>query len=158
MRKVSSRYIDDLAKKLANDGESIIRKAFQQANYDKGKTQNLHDSYGSVVYYDYKIYPNSKRFLSVLSTSSKYDPYTDQYITGRRAIEEFFGTYRPSDDGMQLVIVVAMFYGEIIEQGKQGGLGRKYKVIMHVGDDVMALANKIKGTRVQLIQNGRING
>lgn len=156
--KLSSRYADDLAKKLAKDGESIIKKAFEQANFDKGKTQNLHDSYGSAVYYNRKIYPNSKRFLSALATSSKYDPYDDQYITGRRAIQEFFGTYRPSTDDMQLVIAVAMFYGEIIEQGKQGGLGRKYKVIMHVGDDVIALANKIKGARVQLIQDGKING
>lgn len=151
-------YIDKLVNKLAEDGEKLIRQAYAQADYNKNKTQNLHDSYGSAVYYEHKLIPSSKRFLEKLATSSKYDPYANEYITGRRAVEEFFGQYRPTDDGLQLVIVVVMFYGGILERGGQGGLRRKYKVITQVGDDVVALANKIDGTRVQLIQNGRING
>lgn len=156
--KLQTSYIRDMAMKLADSGEEIIKKAFQEADFDKNKTQNLHDSYGCAVFYDRKMYPNTMRFMSQLASSSKYDPYDDQYITGRRAIQEFLGQYRPSTDDMQLVIAVAMFYGEIIENGKQGGLGRKYKVIMHVGDDVLELANKISGAKVQLIQNGKING
>lgn len=156
--KARGYYIDQLIDKLASDGGKLIKQAFTQADYDKNKTQNLHDSYGSAVYYEYKLIPRSKRFLERLATSSKYDPYENEYITGRRAVEEFLGQYRPTDDGLQLVVVVVMFYGSILEQGKQGGLGRKYKVITQIGDDVISLADKIKGAKVQIMQDGRING
>ena len=45
MRLVSP-YIDDLAKKLAIKGRNLIEKAYLEADYNKNKTQNLHDSYG----------------------------------------------------------------------------------------------------------------
>ena len=59
MRRVSP-YIDDLAKKLAIKGRNLIEKAYLDADYNKNKTQNLHDSYGSAVFYNGELYPNSK--------------------------------------------------------------------------------------------------
>lgn len=151
--KIKSGYLNNFAMKLASDGEKLIQKAYTMADYDKNKTQNLHDSYGSAVYYNRKLYPGTKRFFTKKATTSKYDPYEDEYITGRRAIENFFGTYRPATDDFQLVVAVAMFYGGILEKGLQGGqISRKYKVISMIGDDVRKLADKIGGARVETIQ------
>lgn len=150
--KIKSGYLNNFAMKLASDGEKLIQKAYTMADYDKNKTQNLHDSYGSAVYYNRKLYPGTKRFFTKKATTSKYDPYEDEYITGRRAIENFFGTYRPATDDFQLVVAVAMFYGGIIEKGLQGGqIRRKYKVIMMIGDDIRELADKVGGARVETI-------
>lgn len=146
-------YIDKTAMQLAEDGYKLIIKAYMEANYDKSKTQNLHDSYGSAVYYNRTLYPNTKRFFSQLATTSKFDPYQDQNITGRRAIEEFFGTYRPNDAGLQLVVVVAMFYGGILERN----LRKKYKVIFMIGDDVKKIASKIKGATVSKIERDKVS-
>lgn len=157
MNNKQNPYIHDLAMKLANDGANIIEKAFNEADFNKNKTQNLHDSYGSAVYYNGELYPKSTRYLTKLAAESKYDPYQQEAITGRRAIFEFFQDYTPSSDGMQLVIAVAIFYGSILEKGT-GTLRRKYKVITQVGDDVMELATSIKGAKVQLMQDGKVNG
>lgn len=146
-------YINDIAMKLAEDGYGLIVKAYLEANYNKGKTQNLHDSYGSAVYFNKALYPNTKRFFSELATTSKYDPYEDRNITGRRAIEEFFNSYVPDNDGLQLVVVVAMFYGGILERN----LRKKYKVIFMIGDDVKKLASKIKGATVSKIERDKVS-
>lgn len=147
-----SPYIDNLAKTLAADGYKLIQKAYAEADYNKNRTQNLHDSYGSAVYYNKELYPNTKRYFSKLAVTSKYDPYQDIAVTGRKEIDDFFEEYTPSDPGMLLVIAVAIFYGEILEKGG-GGLRKKYKVISMVGDDIRALAQEVGNAKVSIIQN-----
>lgn len=148
-----NKYIDKLAIKLADDGYKLIVKAYLEANYDKSKTQNLHDSYGSAVYYNGTLYPNTKRFFSELSTTSKYDPYQTREMKGREAIEDFFEQYKAPSSGMQLVIAVAMFYGGILERG----LRNKYKVIFMIGDDVKRIADQIKGAVVDKIERDKVS-
>lgn len=152
---IKDGYIKDLANKLARDGRKLIETAYLKADFGKDKTQNLHDSYGSAVYYNYKIYPNTKSFFTPMSSTKKKDPNTGEKISGREAIEDFFATFKPSSDGMQLVVVVAMFYGGILEAG-QYPLKRKYNVIFMIGDDIRALAAKIKKASVYKIQDGRV--
>lgn len=155
--KRGSPYIDRLAKQLAEDGKRLIEKAYSEADYNKFKTQNLHDSYGSAVFYNGSLYPNTKYFFTKSATTSKKDPYKNQQVTGREEISEFFDMYTPKDEGMQLVIAVAIFYGEILERGG-GGIRRKYKVISMVGDDIRALAKEVEGAKIGIIQNGKVNG
>lgn len=155
--KRSSPYIDRLAKQLAEDGKRLIEKAYAEADYNKFKSQNLHDSYGSAVFYNGSLYPNTKYFFSKSATTSKKDPYKNQMVTGREEISDFFDKYTPKDDGMQLVIAVAIFYGEILERGG-GGIRRKYKVISMVGDDIRTLAKKVGDAKVSIMQNGKVNG
>lgn len=155
--KVQSNYVQQLAMKLASDGQKLIEKAYLQADYNKNKTQNLHDSYGSAVYYKRKLVSGTKRYFTQMANEPKFDPYDDTYITGRRAIDEFLGTFRPPNDNMMLVIAVAMFYGSILESG-ESPLHRKYKVISMIGDDVHLLAAKIQGSRVKNISRNVVNG
>ena len=150
--KVSSNYVHQLAMKLASDGDKLIHQAFEEADYSKNETQNLHDSYGSAVFYNGKIYPQTTRFLDRLATD-KGVKVNGRYITGRQSIEEFFSKYNPPSKGMQLVVAVALFYGGILEGG-ESPLKRKYKVIFMIGDDISLLSSKIKGSKVKTIGNG----
>ena len=153
--KLQSKYIHNLAMKLAEDGQKLIEKAYLQASFNKDKTQNLHDSYGSAVFLNRKLYQGSKRYFSKVASVPRYNSYTESNEYGRDEINKFFDTYVPKDDGMQLVIAVAMFYGGILEAGKSP-LRRKYQVISMVGDDIKALTSKIKGARVEVIQQSKI--
>lgn len=150
-------FINKLAMKLADDGQRLIESAYIQADYDKTKTQNLHDSYGSAVFYKRELYPGTKRFFTKMATTAKYDPYQHEYITGRRSVEEFLGTFRPQSNGMQLVVVVTMFYGGILEAG-QDPLRHKYKVIFTVGDYLKELARKISdNVKILKIQRDEVS-
>lgn len=154
--KAGKPYTDQMAKQLAEDGRKLIEKAYSQADFNKFQTQNLHDSYGSAVFYNGSLYPNTKYFFTKSATTSKKDPYKNQQVTGREEISDFFDKYIPDSKGMELVIAVAIFYGEILERGG-GNLRRKYKVISMVGSDIRALAKEIGDAKVAIIQNGKVN-
>lgn len=141
---------------LANDGQKLIEKAFLQADFNKDKTQNLHDSYGSAVYYNGSLYPGTKRYFSKMATELKYNIYTSDWESGRTEIDKFLDTYKPATRSIQLVVAVAMFYAGILEKGDEP-LRRKYKVIFMLGDDLKVLAQKIKGSKVMGIERGKIS-
>lgn len=145
MSSFKDKYIQKYAEKLADDGRKLINKAFLTADFKKDKTQNLHDSYGCAVYYKKMLVSGTKRILSQKATQPRYNKYSGQNEYGYNEINDFLDSYRPSGDGLVLVIAVAMFYGEILEKGK-GNLKRKYKVISGVSSDIKALADKYKGT------------
>lgn len=145
MSSSKDKYIQKYAEKLADDGRKLINKAFLTADFKKDKTQNLHDSYGCAVYYKKMLVSGTKRILSQKATQPRYNKYSGQNEYGYNEINDFLDSYRPSGDGLVLVIAVAMFYGEILEKGK-GNLKRKYKVISGVSSDIKALADKYKGT------------
>lgn len=153
---IKDKYIKDLALKLARDGQKLIETAYLKADFNKNRSQNLHDSYGSAVYYRGSIYPNTKRFFTPLSTTKKNDPNEGKDISGREAIEDFFFTYKPSTMGLELVVVVAMFYGGILEAGEDP-LKRKYNVIFMVGDDIRQIASKIEGSEIFKVERGRVS-
>lgn len=133
---------------LADKGQKLIQKAFNESDYSKDKTQNLHDSYGSAVYYNGKLVPGSERYFISRAVEGRYNSTTNEIDYGRDEIESFFHNYKSKRKGFELVIAVAMFYGEILEKGS-GNLRRKYKVISSVADDVEMLASKFKGARVK---------
>lgn len=141
---------------LADDGQKLIEKAYLQADFNKDKTQNLHDSYGSAVYYNGSLYPGTKRYFSKMATELKYNTYTSDWESGRTEITKFLDTYKPVSKSIQLVVVAAMFYAGILENGEDH-LRRKYKVIFMIGDDLKALAQKIKGSKVLGVERSKIS-
>lgn len=149
-------YIQILANKLAKDGYELIKNAFARANYNKDKTQNLHDSYGSAVFYKGRLYPGTKRYFSKLASKPRYNMYTGENEYGRDEIDKFFDSYKPETNGMQLVVVVTMFYAGILERGMPP-LQRKYKVIFMIGNNVQRLVDKINGSRMLKIERGEVN-
>lgn len=143
------RYlIDNYAKELAKEGKRLIDRAFATANFDKHKTQNLHDSYGSCVFYDGKEVPNTRRYVGRKAVVGKINPQ-GELILGREEIDNYFDNYKPTGKGFELVTAVAIFYGEILEKGK-GNLRRKYRVISGLNSGMAALAKQTGGRIIDI--------
>lgn len=69
------------------------------------------------------------------------------YAEGRKEVDRFFLDYQSkgaSKNGVELVIIAAMFYASILEGGR-GALRRKYQVISGVTNLMGSLANKYGG-------------
>lgn len=140
MSRYTRKYIDE----LANKGGDLISSAFNKADYQKDKTQNLHDSYGSAVYLDGKLIQDTIRVLTPKATIPRYNMYEKEYQYGKEEILEFFNSYKPKTNGIELVVAAAMFYGVFLEK-KSGNLKRKYKVISGINEELEQLAKKTGG-------------
>lgn len=136
--------IKALISQLANDGEKAILEAYEGREFTN-RTYNLHDSYGSAVYYNGALVKSSIRYAGAEMAEED-----DRY--GRNEVNEFFSNYRPKNrKGIDLVIVAAMFYADILEEGK-GRLKRKYKVIAEGEDYMKNLATHFRGTLSKFVK------
>lgn len=138
---IKKTYIEKYSRYLADEGQKLINLAFSNAEFDKNKTQNLHDSYGSCVFYDGKEVFNTRRYVGRKALIGKKDPQGN-LVLGRAEIDSFFDGYKPRTKGFELVLAAAIFYAEILEKQK-GNLKRKYRVITSIDAQVDALANKL---------------
>lgn len=152
-KSIYDKYKSAMARSLAEDGYELIRKAFEGSDYSHNKTQNLHDSYGSAVYYNGKLVEGSKRFMTSFAVGGKYNTYTNELEYGRSEIDSFFDNYKAKSKGFELVLAAAIFYAPILEEGR-GGIKRKYRVISFIADNVDAVARKYGG-KVNRIKEGR---
>ena len=148
MSSVVDRYVRMYANELAEEGNKLIDTAFANANFNKNKTQNLHDSYGSCVFYKRKEVPNTRRYVGRKAVVGKKNPQ-GELMLGRAEIDKFFDTYKPHTDGFELVTAAAIFYAEILEKGK-GRLRRKYRVITGLDSQMNTLAAKVNGKVVDI--------
>lgn len=149
MANLKNSYINQYAKYLADEGRKLIIKAYETANFDKNKTQNLHDSYGSAVYYNGKLIPSTKHLFTSRAVGGRYNTYSGEIEYGRQEINEFFDNYKPHTKGFELVTAAAMFYAEVLEKGT-GKLRRKYRVISGIGSAMDELAAKTKGRVIDI--------
>ena len=145
---IRDSYIRQYASELAQEGKKLIDKAFATANFDKHKTQNLHDSYGSCVFYNGKEVPNTRRYVGRKAVVGKKNPQ-GEFILGRAEIDNYFDNYKPTSKGFELVTAAAIFYAEILEKG-MGTLKRKYRVISGLGSEMNALAKRTGGRVVNI--------
>lgn len=129
---------------LAKEGERLILEAYRKADFKKDKTQNLHDSYGSAVYYNGKYVYGTKRFLSRRAVEPRFNTYSKKNEFGFDAVNEYLDSYKPTSKGFELIAVAAMFYAEILEKGK-GRLRRKYRVISGLSGSMDDLAKRTGG-------------
>ena len=136
--------IKALISQLADDGEKAIREAYEGREFTN-RTYNLHDSYGSAVYYNGALVKSSIRYVGAEMAEED-----ERY--GRNEVNDFFSNYRPKNrKGIDLVIVAAMFYANILEEGK-GKLKRKYKVIAEGEDYMKNLATHFRGTLSKFVK------
>lgn len=140
---VLDKYISKLAKQLIADGYKCIRTAYDTRQFTN-RTFNLHDSYGSCLYYNGKEYPNSRRYVGREALVGKKN-IDGGFTLGRADIDIFFDNYKAKPKGFELVVAVAIFYGEILEKGK-GKLKRKYRVISGATNEIISLSSKYNGT------------
>lgn len=136
--------IKALISQLADDGEKAIREAYEGREFTN-RTYNLHDSYGSAVYYNGTLVKSSIRYVGAEMAEED-----ERY--GRNEVNEFFSNYRTKNrKGIDLVIVAAMFYADILEEGK-GRLKRKYKVIAEGEDYMKNVATHFRGTLSKFVK------
>ena len=148
LSSIRDSYVRQYANSLALEGKRLIDRAFETANFDKHKTQNLHDSYGSCVFYNGKEVPNTRRYVGRKATVGKKNPQ-GELILGRAEIDKYFDSYKPTSKGFELVTAAAIFYAEILEKGK-GRLKRKYRVISGLGSEMDSLARKTGGKVINI--------
>lgn len=153
MISLKEKAVNIVAKSLAKDGEAVIRKAFDTADYMKDKTQNLHDSYGCAVYYNGQLMPYTVFKLNRLAVKGVRNRETNSVEFGFQEIDKFFKSYKAVPKGFELVTAVAMFYGQYL-QDASGNQRRKYKVIANAFNDLSIIASKYKGAKVHIINNG----
>lgn len=148
MSSLADRYIRKYADMLAERGYRLIKTAFDSAEFNKNKTQNLHDSYGSCVFYNGKEVPNTRRYVGRRAVVGKKDPQGN-LILGRAEIDNYFNSYKPHTNGFELVTAAAIFYASILEKGK-GRLKRKYRVLSGLNTAMNQLATETKGKVIDI--------
>ena len=138
-----TRLLDTLEK----EGKKILAECEQERTYTH-RTHNLYDSYGFGVYLNGKL--QRKGFLSSSETATETKKWYGQEISGREQIEIFLtGEYKPGK-GIDLVVVAAMPYAEVLENASSGQ-HQKYKVISMSYNKLKELSNGVKGSSVSNI-------
>lgn len=126
---------------LAAEGKKLVESAYKNKDFTD-RTYNLHDSYGCGVFYN-RILQESTIYTLQAKATGKKQWYND-FLSGEEEIRSFLKDYeRQTTDGLQLVIVAAMPYAEVLESGKN--LTRKYKVISSIYGDMKKTASKYGG-------------
>lgn len=128
---------------LSREGQKIVDRQLQNKGYTH-RSHNLHDSYGWGVYLNGEL--KASGFPTVKATESK--KWYGEMIKGREAVESYLKTKYKAHPGIDLVVVVAMPYGEIVE-GKY-----KYEVIATARGDLKKLSAKFKDSTYGIIKNG----
>jgi hypothetical protein len=143
---LTHKLIDD----LAEHGERIIRECENERTYEH-RTKNLHDSYGYGVYSGGTLVRHG--FLCSAQATKGKNWYGER-LKGRDEITQYLQSYK--SEGIELVIVVAMPYGEVLENG--GGrykYHQKYKVISMSYDKLSALKAQYPHSLVSRIIHGK---
>lgn len=148
-KKVKSGSLNSLVEHLSGEADKIIKAELESVTY-RNDTDNLHDSYG------WGIYINGKLMKSGYQTQNALAPriWEREPLYGRDAITDFLERGYKPHDGIDLVIVVAMPYGQILQEGG-GNLKRKYEVIAIAQNQLKALSRKIKGSTFGIIKDGK---
>ena len=132
--------ISELVRSLSQEGQKIVDSQLK----NKHHTHNLHDSYGWGVYVDKKLVASG--FPAIKAEKGK--KWYGETIKGREAITDFLQNKYKAHDGIDLVVAVAMPYGEIVESKY------KYEVIATARNDVRQLASKFKNANFGIISHG----
>lgn len=135
--------ISELVRFLSREGQKIVDSQLQNKSYTH-RTHNLHDSYGWGVYVDKKLVASG--FPAVKAEKGR--KWYGETIKGREAITDFLQNKYKAHDGIDLVVAVAMPYGEIVEDKY------KYEVIATARNDVKRLASKFKNSNFGIISHG----
>ena len=141
MFSLVDRYVSQLADKLIKKGKDLVEEALRTKTYEHD-TYNLHDSYGAGVYYKGRLI---REYYNEPSMAKKPKKNLGELEYGKDNIRDYLHSeYKPTTNGIVLVVVATMFYGEILERGG-GKLKRKYKVISQISSSAELVANEFKG-------------
>lgn len=143
---LKKRLIDAYIQQLSKEADELVRKA-NEGREVQNRTYNMEDAYGWAIFYEGK--ERKRGYLNKSPKSKKtHDGWAKAGIsanTGRGYLDDYFNNYKPSGKGLELVVVNAVYYTYILERGKQGGKGVKYRIISQMTQQFDELAKKYKG-------------
>lgn len=148
MGRTKQDAISHIVKILSREGQRIVDNQLSKADYTY-RSLNLRDSYGWGVY----VFGTLAAKGYTTNTPGSKKKWYGEDITGYDAITDFLERKYKPHDGIDLVIVAAMPYGEVLQDGA-GGVKRKYEVIATARDEVKALSKKFKGSTFGIISHG----
>jgi hypothetical protein len=141
MSSLVDKYVSQLADKLIKKGKDLVEEALRTKTYEHD-TYNLHDSYGAGVYYKGRLI---REYYNTPSKAKKPKKNLGELEYGKDNIRDYLHSeYKPTTNGIVLVVIATMFYGEILESGG-GKLKQKYKVISQISSSAELVANEFKG-------------
>lgn len=141
MSSLVDKYVSQLADKLIKKGKDLVEEALRTKTYEHD-TYNLHDSYGAGVYYKGRLI---REYYNTPSKAKKPKKNLGKSEYGKDNIRDYLHSeYKPTTNGIVLVVIATMFYGEILESGG-GKLKQKYKVISQISSSAELVANEFKG-------------
>lgn len=122
--QIKDKATKALVEALTTVGWQVAMEAYREKTYTN-RTFNLHDSYGSAVFVNGVIVPDSKKYVN-RSRSNRRNTHghadsDNRYaktggLSGRQALDDFFRTVEVSKKNkITLVVAAAMWYGEIVE-------------------------------------------
>lgn len=122
--QIKDKATKALVEALTTIGWQVAMEAYREKTYTN-RTFNLHDSYGSAVFVNGVIVPDSKKYVN-RSRSNRRNTHghadsDNRYaktggLSGRQALDDFFRTVEVSKKNkITLVVAAAMWYGEIVE-------------------------------------------
>lgn len=178
-RRKAKRYV---ASALLEVGLRVIKEALKRSSYTRD-TGNMDDAYACVVYYNGSIAfgKDGKRAIAYAYTDGdahenpaptaekKHKGYlTWQTDYGRNWAAEWVNKHTAGaltsegNDEMAanmrgrftLVILNAAFYAGILEDGRQGGSGRKYKVLSFIANEFESAVQKLVDNTNKLAAEG----
>ena len=128
---VKKGFEQDMVQALSTLGYYAMLDAYKKHSF-KHRTRNLHDSYASAVYVNGTLIKNSIRYIGGV-LSREIDPKTKK--TGRQTVNDYLNShkYGSAKNEIVLVVIAAMYYAGILEQGDKSrgsrGPGAKFIVI-----------------------------
>lgn len=146
---LKNKAVEQLVRKLELEGNRILQECEQQHTYTH-RTDNLYDSYGYGIYVGGRI--RKSGFLTPSQRAREERKWYGQPVSGREQILNFLNSeYKPTD-GIDMVVVAAMPYAEVLEQKY------KYRVIAMSYDKLKQLQGEIPGSTVVNIFRGQRAG
>ena len=121
-------------KRLTLLGQDALDYAFHlsfRANKAKGakgvwthRTHNLGDGFGSAVYVDGYLRPETIRYIYNTPESQTGDKHTGEQ--GRQALDDYFNRIHPMKGSGDVIVIVAsvMYYTKFLEEGTYGRGGQ----------------------------------
>lgn len=154
--EVRQEFLDELVQYLADEGERIIKAAYQSHTF-QNRLYNLHDSYGSSVFVAGIEQPGCRRYAEPERSQGVRNSNIGREETGRQAIDRYFNDYakRTRNDHVELVVCAAMFYASFLENPEEAPhIQHKYKVIALAKDELDKLKKEldIRGVRTRTVR------
>lgn len=152
MGALADRVLNKFFDKLIMEGFRILHYAARTNDTlgDAYTTFNMMDAYATAVYYQGKRV-RTRYYSSIPDATRMHKGWKKHNIQagyGRGYLSTFFRNFKPSTNGICLIVVNVIYYSSILEAGKQGGIGRRYHIISQISGEFTKLQSKFKGSDI----------